>query len=392
MSNEFVLPPAGSGAEPLRSPRLQLLNREFGIHQRRPRGLSNDAVRRAIAALDVSTIDLALSEDVLLDFIAPQPQPMRHLFTHFALPPETDAARMETALSEDSRRARLMLRNIKEFCRRRRQAQFHRRYCAGEDRPILISDGDSWFHFPVFLRDVTIQLSSDHLVWPLASAGDTLKNMVFGDETTNGRRYVRGLNDYGHEADAFLFSGGGNDLIGIDPDGSPALLSYVRPYERGRSAAWFIDTPEFRRRVTYIEATLRHVFAEIAALRPKLPVLIHGYDYVLPWPCGPDDRRNPKWTRKDHFFGSAVRKLGIHDPVLQTDIARSVIDAINDLQRRLAGGNVRGGAFAHVFHVDVRCTIKRDEWADEIHPMNCGYARVANRFRSVLAGLGISGR
>jgi hypothetical protein len=384
MSNDFLLSPEPSGAKRTRSPRLEILNRDIGIRQRRPRGLASEELRRALASLEEMIVDPSVPEEMLADYISVQPLPGRRPFAHFALHEEIDAA-----LAEDNRDKRRMLRNIKEFCRQRRQAQFRRRYHSGENRPVLISDGDSWFHFPVFLRDVIMQLSHDHLVWPLANAGDTLKHMVYGAEATRGQRYVGGLRDYGREAKAFLFSAGGNDLIGVDPSGLPALLSYVRPHERGRSAAWHIDTPEFRRRLSFIEGALRHVLADVAARRPNLPVLIHGYDYALPCPWGMEDRRNPQWTSRDHFLGAAARHLGIHEPHMQRAIARCVIDAINTMQRRLAGGNVEGGAFPHVYHVDVRDTMKPDEWADEIHPTNSGYARVANHFRRVLSDIGV---
>lgn len=384
MSNDSLLSPELSGAIRPRAPRLDILNRDIGVRQRRPRGLANEELRRALATLDEMIVDPSVPEDMLADYISIRPMPGRRAFAYFALHEDIDKA-----LAHENRDKCRMLRNIKEFCRQRRQAHFHRRYRAGENRPVLISDGDSWFHFPIFLRDVTLQLSHDHLVLPLANAGDTLKHMVYGAEATHGQRYVGGLRDYGHEAQAFLFSGGGNDLIGIDPSGLPAILSYVRPYEPGRSAAWHIETPEFRRRVAFIEAALRHVLADVAARRPDLPVLIHGYDYALPCPWGAEDRRNPHWTVRDHFLGAAARHLGIHDPELQRAIARCVIDAINDMQRRLAGGNVEGGAFPHVYHVEVRDTVMREEWADEIHPTTAGYTRVANRFRAVLSEIGI---
>jgi hypothetical protein len=210
--------------------------------------------------------------------------------------------------------------------------------------------------------------------------------MVYGDEAANGQRYVGGLRDYGHQASAFLFSGGGNDVIGIDPNGLPAILSYVKPHKPGRSIAWHIDTPEYRRRIAFIEASLRHVVANVAARRPKLPVILHGYDYVSPYPCaGREDKRNPQWTGRDHFIGAAVRRLGIHDPEFQRGLVRHLIA----MQRRLAGGNVEGGVFPHVYHVDVRSTVMDDEWADEIHPTNSGYARVASRFRQVLSDIGV---
>lgn len=390
MSNESLLASEPSDAKCARTSCLNILNREnnlnrdMGIRPRRPRGLAGDEIRRALASLDEMIVDLSVPEERLADYVSAQPLPGRRAFTHLVLHREIDAA-----LADHCRDKRRLLRNIKDFCRQRRQAQFRRRYHSGENRPVLIADGDSWFHFPVFLRDVAMQLSHDHLVWPLANAGDTLNHMVYGDETATGQRYVHGIRDYGHEARAFLFSGGGNDLIGIDPSGLPAILSYVRPHERGRSPAWHIDTPEFHRRLAFIEAALRHIFADVAVRRPDLPVLIHGYDYALPCPWGSEDRRNPQWTGRDHFLGAAARHLGIHDPGLQSRIACCVIDAINAMQRRLAGGNVAGGAFPHVYHVDVRDTVERDEWADEIHPTSGGYTRVADRFRMVLSDIGV---
>ncbi len=304
------------------------MNREIGIRQRRPRGFANQELRRAITTLDEMIVDLSIPEEMLADYISVQHQPGHKPFAHLALYADIDAA-----LAHQSRDKSRMLRNIKEFCRQRRQAQFRRRHRAGENRPILISDGDSWFHFPVFLRDITLQLSQDHLIWPLANAGDTLQHMVYGDAAANGQRYVGGLRDYGHQASAFLFSGGGNDVIGIDPNGLPAILSYVKPHEPGRSIAWHIDAPEYRRRIAFIEASLRHVVADVAARRPKLPVVLHGYDYVMPYPRAREDRRNPQWTGRDHFIGAAVRHLGIHDPEFTRGLVRHLIDAVNAMQR-----------------------------------------------------------
>jgi len=73
--------------------------------------------------------------------------------------------------------------------------------------------------------------------------------------------------------------------------------------------------------------------------------------------------------------------LDIRDNALQTAILREVVNAMNTIQRRLAGGNVVGGAFPNVFHVDLRHTLGAHDWADEMHPTNGGYAKVADRFR-----------
>jgi hypothetical protein len=57
---------------------------------------------------------------------------------------------------------------------------------------------------------------------------------------------------------------------------------------------------------------------------------------------------------------------------------------MNAVLRRLAGGNVPGGSFAQVFHVDLRGALAIEDWADELHPTNAGYAKLSDRFRVVL--------
>jgi hypothetical protein len=249
---------------------------------------------------------------------------------------------------------------------------------------MLLAEGDSWFHFPIFLRDIVLQLSADHLIWPLGAAGETLDHMVFGRGEGQGPNYLNALSEFGASARAFLFSGGGNDLIGEDEDGSSALMKFVRRFEAGRSAAWHLDTPEFKRRLVHYEAAHRHMIVDVAARQPNLPIVLHAYDYVLPCPFGRRDRRHPHWMARDKYFGAMFPRLGIVDPGLQAEILRHVVDAMNAVLRRLAGGNVAGGSFAQVFHVDLRGALALEDWADELHPTNAGYAKLSDRFRAVL--------
>jgi hypothetical protein len=161
-------------------------------------------------------------------------------------------------------------------------------------------------------------------------------------------------------------------------------VKFVRRFEPGRSAAWHLDTPEFARRLVRYEAAHRHMIAEVGARRPNLPIVIHAYDYVLPCPFDRRDRRRPHWMARDRFFGAVFPQLGIVDTGLQAAILRCVVDAMNAIQRKLAGGNVAGGGFAQVFHVDLRGVLGFADWADELHPNNAGYAKISERFRRVL--------
>ena len=361
-----------------------MLRGDLGILQRRPRGLSDPNVRRALEALATLTLEPHVPEEALAPFFNVTQAVGPSVGVAINLREELKA---EIRLAEPGFAENLM-GNANDFTRWRRRRLFRVRHDSGDPSPILIAEGDSWFHFPIFLRDVVIQLSQDHLVWPLGAAGDTLHHLVWGADPKTEPRYVQGLAEWGGRARAFLFSGGGNDLIGVEPDGINALTKILKTYEPGRSAAWHLDTPEYARRLVAFEAGYRHILADVGARYPNLPIIIHGYDYVLPYPFGRRDRRRPRWVGRDAYFGSVFKQRGITEHAVQAAILHGVVNAMNTIQRRLAGGNAPGGVFPHVFHVDLRHTLGPHDWADEIHPSNAGYARVADRFRTTLRWVG----
>jgi N-acetylmuramoyl-L-alanine amidase len=76
----------------------------------------------------------------------------------------------------------------------------------------------------------------------------------------------------------------------------------------------------------------------------------------------------------------------VEDATLQRDIVRLLIDATYDMLYRVADDSSRSGV--HV--VDVRgCLPEVTDWADEIHATDEGFARVSDRFRTVLRGAGV---
>ena len=74
----------------------------------------------------------------------------------------------------------------------------------------IVSEGDSWFQFPVLLEDVTDQLFKPfavdgYAVFSLGAAGDLLENIINEDEITQAIE--------AEKPEVFLISGGGNDLV-----------------------------------------------------------------------------------------------------------------------------------------------------------------------------------
>lgn len=264
----------------------------------------------------------------------------------------------------------------------RREQTFLRRI-ETEKLPVLVSEGDSWFQFPFLLADVIDQLGSDHLIWSMDAAGDTAQNMVYG----NNSEYMTGLQRMkDRKVSAFLFSAAGNDVIGEDDLGNPVLTSLLKTYKKGQSAAWHIDQAQLSKILQFLETAYRDVVAKVRKepAFAKLPIVIHGYDYAIPGGFEGDER-NPIWAKQDKWLGKAMKARKIADLELQREIIRILIDALYDMLLRVAGDSAK----SHVYVADVRNTLKLADWADEIHPTDAGFKKVAKVFRATLAKAGL---
>jgi hypothetical protein len=262
----------------------------------------------------------------------------------------------------------------------RRQQTFRRRIAEGEGRhrPVLVSEGDSWFQFPFLIKDVIDQLGAEHLIWSLDAAGDTADNMV-----NRRAEYMDGLREQkANNVKGFLFSAAGNDVIGQDALGNPVLASLVKPFQAGKDAAWHIDMAHLSEVLRFLETAYRKVVATIRA-EPgfeRLPIFVHGYDYAIPGGF-PGDPRHPSWAKQDQWLGRPLRDKGIEDLALQRGIIRVLLDSLYDMLFKVAGTSAQ----TRVFVVDVRNTLKLETWADEIHGTDEGFRLVGKKFAKVIA-------
>jgi hypothetical protein len=263
------------------------------------------------------------------------------------------------------------------ICRWRRERRFEKRIAEGAQKPVLVSEGDSWFQFPFLIDDVVDHLEEDFLIWSLDAAGDTADNMV-----NRHPEYKSGLDKQkANGVSGFLFSGAGNDVIGEDLLGNPVLAELLKPYQSGKDAAWHVDKARLSTVLTRLEADYRKVVATVRADPDfkRLPIYIHGYDYAIPGSY-PGDLRNPVHARQDQWLGAPLAAKGITDNTLQREIIRVLIDALYDMLERVAGRSTD----THVFIVDVRGTLHLGDWVDEIHGTSAGFRKVADQFRAVI--------
>ena len=289
-----------------------------------------------------------------------------------------DPSRVEVAKAADALEGAMAMDFANSLCRHRRKRKFQFRKVLGDRRQVLVSEGDSWFQFPIFLEDVIDQVLPDYNIWSVEAAGDTLQNMVL-----DNAEYMRALGIHRGEVRAFLFSGGGNDIVGEDAEGRPIVPQLLKPFEAGRPPEWYLDTDAFAAKLLFVEDCYRKVILNVITEYPDLPIICHGYDHAIPGGF-PGDPRNPFWAKQDQWIGRAMREdLKIEDPKLQQAIVRLMIDRFNARQKALCGGNNPDGAFRNAWHVDCRGVVG-NRWADELHPTNRGFEAVASRFLGVL--------
>jgi hypothetical protein len=355
---------------------------DAGALLERPRTPTPEGVNLAGPARQISMAELQrmmrdpnVPEAGLREYFTATPQTSRP-FAPSVIP---DPSRVTVDAPADELEGVMMMNWANDLCRLRRHEKFLQRRNAGDRRPVLVSEGDSWFQFPIFLEDVIDNLFRDFNIWSVDAAGDTLDNMVIDHP-----EYVTALRRYASEVRAFLFSGSGNDIVGEDVHGNAIIPQLLRSFEAGRPAAWYVDTEAFAEKLRSIEDRYRKVISTVSKEFPGLPVICHGYDYAIPG-GGPGEWHHPLWAKIDQWIGRAMRdELKIVEPQLQRDIVREMIDRFNERIQTLCGGNNANGAFRNAWHVDVRSMLSQHLWANELHPTDPGYVQVSQKFLSVL--------
>jgi hypothetical protein len=219
----------------------------------------------------------------------------------------------------------------------------------------IVSEGDSWFQYPLLLTDIIDSLieDEDKAVLSLDAAGDTVSSMVAAAEYTAALDVAR--------PHAFLLSAGGNDLLG-----EGAFEAVLKRYTPGAKPEDLLDATRFRARLDAIMADYRAILSSVSGQRPSIVMLSHGYDVTHP-------KQGGKW------LGKPLEKMGI--PLkIGREIVKLIVDGFNDTLARLAQ------EFSNYHHVDLRGVVDSGiaGWYDELHPKNPGYERAAEAFRNRL--------
>ncbi|MGR3320709.1 MAG: D-Ala-D-Ala carboxypeptidase family metallohydrolase [Pseudooceanicola sp.] len=239
------------------------------------------------------------------------------------------------------------------WCRMSRRTAFYGKLNNGYDGPVIVSEGDSWFQYPLLLDDTIDVLMRDYAILSLGAAGDLLGRMAQKAE------FLPALRETG--ARILLLSGGGNDLVA-----GGALAQHLEQFHPDLTAADYL-LPSFQ---ALLDDALAHYGRMFTAVRNEFPhvtILCHGYDYPVP--------------DNDRWLGKPMQARGIRSRALQKQIAAEMMDRFNRRLRRLAD------TMPHVTYIDCRGVVGDDRWHDGLHPTNAGYADVASKFAREIRSL-----
>jgi hypothetical protein len=237
---------------------------------------------------------------------------------------------------------------------RRRQEKYRRKIAAGWDGLKFVAEGDSWFEFPILLKDIIAWLEDEYAIFTVSEAGDTLTNMKLGIQDL--------INLIGRErSHGFLLSGGGNDFL--EPTKLTRLLRVFNP--NFQTAQDYLIMHRFNESLAQIIADYRFFFDALTAEFATLKLFCHGYDWVVPQFSG-----TYLWPVMEE------REIPV---ALRPKITKLIVNFFNDALKQLAAEERYGG---RVVYVDCRGRVgNAASWFDEIHPRNAGFGRVAGRFR-----------
>jgi hypothetical protein len=268
---------------------------------------------------------------------------------------------------------------LNNAARDRRKRLFEKRRKDMPQRPILVSEGDSWFQFPLVLKDVIDQLIEENStaykfnVFSLDAAGDTLENMI-----ANNPEFLKAIDDVqaiGLKVSGFVFSGGGNDLLGTDKMGKPVLHSLLHRDLPNPTIDNVFRPDEVTKLFEALSNYYKQLFQQVHDRYPNLPIFIHGYDYVYPGEYDASDRRSPSYAGKKQWLGQPMEQLGIRDKGLQREIVKRLLDRFHTMQQSLVASH------ANVHLIETLGTLENvQQWNDEIHPNDVGFAKVGQKF------------
>jgi lysophospholipase L1-like esterase len=239
----------------------------------------------------------------------------------------------------------------------------------------LVAEGDSWFDYLPeldILDNLKKEYGYNNLI-KISQAGDTLDNMVYGTKfkpnwQPDEKQIVKTLTAVTkYNPKVFLFSGGGNDLAGIELD---AFFNHADSQLPSLLRKDYLEYIMF----TVFKKSFLDLISKLHTINPDLHIICHGYGYPIP------DGRAVINLFDYRFIGPWLRptfaRKNISNDTIGRDLMKQLIDRFNDMLLQL-------DSEVDKFHyLDLRSIINDEDWVNELHLSSDGYKKVAGLFDS----------
>lgn len=319
--------------------------------------------------------------------------------------------------------------------------KFHKKIREGFRNPklfpnhkVVLVEGDSWFEYPIFLKDISdfLEKKPNLAIYTLAHGGDWVANMLSNLQYEYD--YVK------VKPDVFIISGGGNDMVGDYrlsnflllnplPDNDPMLKNYrnyvlLRLMNKPASicSSGYCDLDDslfndslssynqqvdtallnqivtgrrflnknFYRFLVTLKLEYKMVFESLRKVDPvqfnSLKIITQGYDYAIPSFKKRFGIRmfmdNGEWLKEPLMMN------GINNPYTEQCVIKTIIFSVNEMLIEL------GKEYRNVYHVDARGITAYYEkvngkkpgscWYDELHPKSEIFKVISDVYTSII--------
>lgn len=239
----------------------------------------------------------------------------------------------------------------------------------------ILAEGDSWFAIPK-LDNLIKQLDNrgSFNILNLASSGDEAIQMVTWKQKKKIHRLL--LNrDNEFNFKVFLFSGGGNDIVG------PEIWHIFKDYAPGTPPEDCFNETMLNIKLKQIEMSYREIIGIRDNLQPDLPIVTHCYDYARP---SGDPFKFIHFPLSGPWIRPSMEDRGIPPQIRQT-VINLLMEKVRDMLKSVELDTTNFAV------VDTLGTITDpQQWNDELHPKSNGFEKIfTERIEPALTSLGI---
>lgn len=261
----------------------------------------------------------------------------------------------------------------------------------------IYAEGDSWFLFPIFVKDIIdwLEENENYLIYSDAYGGDWITNIVYEGQYISELTKLR--------PDVFLISGGGNDLVGnermavmISPNGKENIKYSDETFRKDINEehrqlilkAQPYITKEFYSFIWTMKVQYTMLFNGIyrnTDVFNNMISITQGYAYPFPKKGNNFSLKYPLQPIINSLLGTGkwlfrpLMMRGIIDTELQRAIVMTFIYEFNEMLLEIEK------KFDNVYHIDCRdIALEQSDWYDELHLKSHKYKEVAMRFKKLI--------